>query len=184
MLPSIVLGLAAVIGIFAVVVALQPAQFRITRSRTIAAPPSAPFALVNDFHKWPSWSPWEKIDPALKRTYEGPPAGVGSVYSWAGNKQVGEGRMTITESHPSELIRIKLEFLRPFKATNTAEFVFKPQGDQTLVTWNMLGDKNFMFKAIHMFMNMDKMVGNDFEKGLEAMKSVVESETAMQRAKE
>jgi hypothetical protein len=175
MLPTILLALGAIVVILALVVAFQPAQFRITRSTTIAAPPSVPFALVNDFHKWPLWSPWEKQDPAMKRTYEGPAAGVGSVYSWIGNKQVGEGRMTLIESYPSELIRIQLEFLRPFKATNTAEFKFQPKIDQTLVTWSMLGHKNFMFKAMHMVMNMDKMVGGDFEKGLEQMKSVAES---------
>jgi hypothetical protein len=133
------------------------------------------FALVNDFHKWMAWSPWEGIDPALKRTYEGPPAGTGTIYSWSGNNKVGEGRMTLTESHPGDRILIKLEFLRPFKATNITEFTFKPNGNQTTVTWNMSGRHNFISKAFCMFMNMDKKVGGDFEKGLGKMKSVAES---------
>jgi hypothetical protein len=175
MLTWILIALAAIIALFVLVVALQPPTFRITRSTTISAPPSVPFALVNNFHNWTSWSPWEHIDPAMKRSYEGPEAGVGAGYSWIGNKQVGEGRMLMIESYPHELIRIQLEFLKPFKATNTAEFTFKPERDQTVVNWSMLGDKNFMFKAFHLFMNMDKMVGGDFEKGLAKMKEVAES---------
>ena len=110
----------------------------------------------------------------MKQTYEGAPAGVGAIYKWVGNNQVGEGRMTITESRPSELIRIKLEFYKPFAATNTAEFTFKPAANPTAVTWSMTGSKNFMAKAIHLFMNMDKMIGGQFEKGLASMKSIVE----------
>jgi hypothetical protein len=130
---------------------------------------------VNDFHNWTAWSPWAKLDPAMKQTYEGAPAGTGAVSTWAGNKDVGEGRMTIIESRPSELIRIKLEFFKPFAATNTAEFTFKPAGDQTAVTWSMAGEKNFMAKAFGLFMNMDKMIGDDFEKGLANLKSVTET---------
>lgn len=159
---------------FAVIVALRPAEFRITRNATFAAPATAIFPHINDFHQWRDWSPWEKIDPDLNRTYDGPAAGTGSKYAWVGNKQVGEGRMTITESRPSELIRINLEFLKPFAATNTTEFSFQPQGDQTLVTWTMTGRNNFMTKAFCLFMNMDKMVGRDFEKGLSQLKAVVE----------
>src|ERR671919_223025 len=119
--------------------------------------------------------PVGKIDAAMKQTYEGAPAGSGAIYTWGGNKEVGEGRMAITESRPSELIRIKLEFLKPFAATNTAEFTFKPEGSQTIVTWSMSGKNNFMAKAIHLIMNMDKMIGGQFEKGLASMKSVVEA---------
>jgi hypothetical protein len=111
----------------------------------------------------------------MKQAYEGAPAGVGAIYIWVGNKEVGEGRMTITESHPTELIRIRLEFFKPFAATNTAEFTFKPAGNQTAATWSMTGEKNFMAKAIHLFMNMDKMIGGQFEPGLAAMKSIVET---------
>jgi len=175
MLETILIVLAAIVVVFVAVVALQPAEFRIVRSRTISAPPPDVFAQVNDFHNWTAWSPWEKLDPALKRTHEGAPAGTGAIYSWVGNKKVGEGRMTLTESHPSDLIRIKLEFLKPFKATNTAEFTFKPEGNQTVVTWSMTGRKNFLLKGFGLFMNMDKMIGGDFEKGLANMKAVVEA---------
>lgn len=174
MLKIIFITLAVIIVVLVVIIALQPSQFRVARSTTIAAPPPAVFARVNDFHRWEAWNPWGKIDPAMKQNYEGAPAGVGAVYTWVGNNEVGEGRMTIAESRPSELIRVKLEFFKPFVATNTAEFTFKPEGNQTAVSWSMFGDKNFMAKAIHLFMNMDKMIGGQFEKGLASMKSVVE----------
>jgi len=169
-------AVAAVVVIFLVVVALQPSDFRIERSATIRAPAIAPYTQVNDFHNWRAWSPWEKVDPALKRSYEGPKAGTGAVYAWAGNKDVGEGRMTITDSRPGEVVRIKLEFFKPFAATNTAEFSFKPTGDTTAVTWTMTGQNNFLSKAICLFVNMDNMVGGMFEQGLAQMKSVVETQ--------
>jgi Polyketide cyclase / dehydrase and lipid transport len=172
----IVLFALAVIAVLLVaVVATRPADFRIVRSAAMSAPATAVFGQVNDFHKWDAWSPWAKIDPTMKQTYEGPPAGTGAIYAWAGNGKVGEGRMTLTESRPSELITIKLEFLRPFKATHTAEFTFKPEGNQTFVTWSMAGRNTFVFKAFGLFMNMDKMLGGEFEKGLAQMKSVVEA---------
>jgi hypothetical protein len=169
------LGLAAIIVILVVVVAMQPSEFRITRTAAISAPAADVFAQVNDFHNWQAWSPWAKLDPVMKQTYEGAPAGTGAIYSWIGNKQVGEGRMTLMDSRPNERIQIKLEFLRPFKATNSAEFTFKPEGNQTNLTWIMAGKKNFLFKAFGLFMSMDKMVGSDFEKGLASMKSEVET---------
>jgi hypothetical protein len=174
MLETILIVVLVIVLLFVIIVSMQPSEFRIERSAAISAPAPEVFGQVNDFHKWDGWSPWAKLDPAMKQTYEGPPAGKGAIYSWTGNKQVGEGRMTITESRPSEYVRINLEFLRPFKATNTAEFAFKPQGSETAVTWSMTGRKNFVFKAFGLFMSMDKMVGNDFEKGLAQMKSVVE----------
>ena len=163
-----------IIIVFAVIVALQPADFRVARSTLVAAPPPAVFAQVNDFHKWNAWNPWGKIDPSMKQSYEGAPAGPGAVYTWTGNKEVGEGRMTITDSRPSDLIRVKLEFYKPFAATNTAEFSFVPEGNQTRVTWSMFGEKNFMAKAVHLFMSMDKMIGGQFEKGLADMKAAAE----------
>ncbi len=175
MVKTILIVLAAVALVVVVVVAMQPSEFRVTRSTTVAAPPAAVFAQVNDFHRWEAWNPWGKIDPAMKQTYQGAPAGTGAIYTWTGNKEVGEGRMTLTESRPNDLIRIKLEFFKPFAATNTAEFTFMPEGNQTLVTWSMRGDNNFMAKAIHLFINMDKMIGGQFEEGLESMKSVVEA---------
>ena len=128
---------------------------------------------MNDFHKWSDWSPWAKLDPAAKNTFEGPASGVGATFRLAGNGDVGEGAMTITESRPAELIRIKLEFLKPFAATNTTEFTFKPAGDQTEVTWTMSGTNNFVGKAMSLIMNCDKMVGGMFEKGFANMKAVV-----------
>jgi hypothetical protein len=175
MLKIILIALAVIVVAFVVIVAMQPSEFRVARSTTVSAPPTVVFAQVNDFHKWEAWNPWGKIDPAMKQNYEGAPAGVGAIYTWVGNKEVGEGRMTITESRPSDLVRVQLEFFKPFAATSIAEFTFKPEGNQTVVTWSMFGQNNFMAKAIHLFMNMDKMIGGQFEKGLASMKSIVES---------
>ena len=175
MLKKILIGLVVVIAGFAAVVALQPADYVITRKATIAAPPAAVFARVNDFHLWEAWSPWEKLDPAMKKTFQGPPAGTGTIYAWTGNDKVGEGRMTLIESRPSDLIRIKLDFIKPLEDTSTTEFAFKGDAKGTEVTWSMSGHKNFISKAFCMFMSVDKMVGGDFEKGLAALKSVVEA---------
>jgi len=179
MIKKILLGIVVAVGVLVVVfvciVALQPSHYRVERSATINAPASVVFAQVNDFHKWGAWSPWANLDPAMKQSFEGAPAGTGAVYTWAGNNQVGEGRMTITNSHPNDLIKIKLEFIKPWAATNATDFMFKPQGNQTAVTWTMDGDNNFMGKAFGLFMNMDKMVGDDFQKGLAQMKSVSEA---------
>ena len=166
---------AAIVVVVLIVVAMQPSDFRIERSATMRAPAPAAFAQVNDFQNWQAWSPWEKVDPALKRQYEGPKAGTGAVYAWQGNKDVGEGRMTIMESRPAELVRIKLEFFKPFAATNTAEFSFKPAGaDTTAVTWSMAGQNTFLSKAISLFIDMDRMVGGMFDQGLTQMKAIVE----------
>lgn len=175
MIKKILIGLVVVIAILVVVILLQPATYQVERSTTINAPANVVFAQVNDFHKWNAWSPWAKLDPAMKQTFEGAPAGTGAVYTWVGNKEVGEGRMAITESHPSDLVRIKLDFLKPFAASSTTDFTFTPQGNQTLVKWKMTGDNNFMSKAFHLVMNMDKMIGGDFEKGLAQMKVVAEA---------
>jgi hypothetical protein len=175
MLKWTLAAVAAVIVVFLIVVALQPSDFRIERSATMRAPAPAAFAQVNDFQNWQAWSPWEKVDPALKRQYEGPKAGTGAVYAWQGNKDVGEGRMTIMESRPAEVVRIKLEFFKPFAATNTAEFSFKPAGaDTTAVTWSMAGQNTFLSKAISLFIDMDRMVGGMFDQGLTQMKAIVE----------
>ena len=175
MLIKILIALAVVVVVFLAIVATRPAEYRVARTATISAPAPAVFAQVNDFHKWEAWNPWAKLDPAMKQTYEGAPAGTGAIYTWTGNTQVGEGRMTLTESRPNELIRINLEFLKPFAATSTAEFTFRPEGNQTIVTWRMAGKNNFMAKAVHLFMDMDKMIGGMFERGLAQMKSVVEA---------
>ena len=175
MLKKILIALAAIVVVVVVVVALQPSEFRVTRTAVISAPAPAVFAQVNDFHKWEAWSPWARLDPAMKQTYEGAREGTGAIYRWAGNREVGEGSMTITESRPSDLVRIRLEFLKPFAGTSTAEFTFKPEGNHTAITWSMTGDNNFMAKAVHLFMNMGTMVGGNFEKGLAHMKSGVEA---------
>jgi Polyketide cyclase / dehydrase and lipid transport len=179
MIRKIILGIVVLVivlvAVCAIVVALQPAHYQVERSATINAPAPIVFAQVNDFHKWAAWSPWAKLDPAMKQSYEGAPAGNGAVYAWTGNSQVGEGRMTITESRPSDLIKIKLEFLKPFTATNATEFTFAPQGNETNVKWTMSGDNNFVGKAFGLIMNMDKTIGGDFEKGLAQMKTVVET---------
>jgi uncharacterized protein YndB with AHSA1/START domain len=175
MLIKILVVLAVVVIAFVVVVATRPADFRYIRATAITAPPAAVFAQVNDLHKWQAWSPWAKMDPTAKTTFEGPTAGAGSKMSWDGNSKVGAGNMTITDSHPNDLIRFRLEFLKPFAAVNTAEFTFTPQGDQTLVTWSMFGQSNFVGKAMGLIINCDKMIGGQFEKGLADMKIIVEA---------
>lgn len=170
----VLIGLGGVIVVFLIVVAMQPADFKVERSATLRAPAPAAFAQVNDFQNWQAWSPWEKVDPALKRSYDGPKAGTGAIYAWQGNKDVGEGRMTITESRPGELVRIKLEFFKPFAAVNDTVFRFQPSGEATTVTWSMSGQNNFVSKAMCLFINMDRMVGGMFEQGLAQMKTVVE----------
>jgi uncharacterized protein YndB with AHSA1/START domain len=161
--------LALIILALIILVSMRPATFHIERSRVIAAPPETLFGLLNDFHRWSAWSPWEKMDPQLQRTYTGAESGAGAVYAWAGNKKVGEGRMTILESRPNDSVKIKLEFLKPFTATNEANFKLSPEAGGTRVTWSMDGQHNFVMKAFGMLMDMDAMIGKDFEKGLENM---------------
>jgi hypothetical protein len=176
MLIKILLSLAAIVAVFIIVVALRPAEFRVARSVTIAAPTGVIFPHVNNLREWEVWSPWQKLDPAMKSTYEGPAAGVGAVSAWAGNNQVGIGRVTIVESRPGELIRFKLEMLKPFEATSAAEFTFRPAaGNQTVVTWSLSGRNNFIAKACSLFINCDEMVGTQFERGLNDLKTLTEN---------
>lgn len=174
MLPTILTILALLLVLFFAYVATRPSDFRIERSLAINAVPTVVFEQVNDLRLWDGWSPWAKMDPHMKQTYSGPAAGVGAVHEWNGNKKVGKGRMTIMQSEPVKRVVIKLEFIKPFTATNASEFTFTPQGSGTLVNWAMTGHNNFMMKLFGVIMNMDKMVGKDFEKGLAAMKSVAE----------
>jgi hypothetical protein len=171
MLKKILIGLVAVVAVFAIVVAMQPSEYCVTRSTTVSAPAPDVFAQVNDFHNWDAWSPWAKLDPAAKATFEGPPAGQGAVFAWSGNDKIGEGRMTLTESRPAELVRIKIDFVKPFAGTSTSEFTFKPAGNQTAVTWIMSGQNNFIARAMCLFVS----IGGEFEKGLAQMKSVAEA---------
>ena len=175
MVKKLILAVVVLVVVLAAIVAIQPSEFRVERSTTVAAPAGAVFAQVNDFRKWADWSPWEKADPAMQRTYVGAPFGTGATYAWAGNENVGEGRMTLTESRPDERIQIQLEFLKPFASNATAEFSFTPEGDRTRVSWSMAGENGFMAKAIHLVMDMDQMVGTEFEKGLADLKTLSEA---------
>lgn len=174
MLKKILIGIAVVILVFLIIVAMQPADYQVTRSTTVATPPDLVFLHVNELKKWAAWNPWEKLDPNMKLTYDGPASGAGASYSWVGNSDVGEGRMTITDSRLNESVKTKLEFFKPMVGVSDAEFTFKPQGNQTEVTWAMTGKNNFIAKAFCMFMDMDKMIGGQFEKGLADLKSMAE----------
>jgi uncharacterized protein YndB with AHSA1/START domain len=154
--------------------AIQPKTFRLERSTTIKAPPEKVFALVNDFRQWGEWSPWDKMDPNMTRNYGGSPSGVGSTYGWVGNKKVGEGSMEIVGSNPGKAVSLKLDFLKPFEAHNMTDFTFTPEGDGTRVNWAMHGPLGFAQRLMHIFFNMEKMVGPDFERGLASMKQVAE----------
>lgn len=171
----LLLVLAAVSALIAYV-SLQPNSFRIARSAVIDAPPERIYPLINDFHSWPSWSPWSRLDPQQVVTYEGSPLGAGAVMTWAGNKKVGSGKMKIAESSQNERIRIKIQFLKPMKALNDVQFDLKPIDEaRTEVVWTMSGKNEFMGKAMHAFMNADKMVGGQFEQGLANLKALVEA---------
>lgn len=182
MLKKVVIGFAVLVIGFLVLVATRPATFTVENSATINAPAAVVYGQVADFHQWERWSPWEKLDPTMKKTFDGAPAGQGAIYSWVGNDQVGEGRMTILNAKPSEQIEIKLEFLKPFEATNQTLFTFKPTGDTTQVTWTMNGTNNFMGKAFSLFVDVEKAVSSDFERGLAALKTVSEGEAKNQAA--
>lgn len=177
MLKTILIALPVIIVVFALVVAVQPSAYRVTRSLAIAAPPAAVFPHMNDLKKWEAWNPWGKADPNIKLTYGGPASGVGANYSWAGNNEVGEGRATITESRPGEAVKYRMEFIKPMSAVSEMEFTFTPQGNQTEVTVTVTGEKNFMAKAFCLFMSMDKMIGGKFEKALVDLKTIAASPT-------
>jgi uncharacterized protein YndB with AHSA1/START domain len=152
--------------------------YTVTRSTVIPAPAQDVFPLVNSFREWPKWSPWESVDPDMQRTYSGAESGVGAKYAWSGNRKAGAGNMEITESREPDVIRIRLEFTKPFPAVNPTTFTFVPEGGGTRVTWTMTGEHKGIGKVFALFMNMDKMVGGDFEKGLASLASVVGSRPA------
>ncbi len=174
MLKIILLILVVLIAALLVVAAMKPDTFLVERKTSIQAPPEKIFPLINDFHNWTSWSPWEKLDPTMTRTYSGALAGPGAKYAWEGKGQVGAGRMEITGTTPPTQATIQLDFEKPFKASNTVEFTLVPQGDSTEVTWAMSGKSPFLSKVMQVFMSMDKMVGKDFESGLENLKAAAE----------
>lgn len=176
MFKKSLIGLVVVLGAFAAFVASRPSVTRVERSATVAAPADVAYALVSDFHRWGEWSPWEKLDVNQKKTYEGAASGVGAITTWKGNDDVGEGRMTITAAQPNASVAIKLEFIEPMPSTNDTTFTFAPAGEGTTVTWAAEFQNGFMGKAFGVFMDMDKMIGGDFEKGLATMKSVAEAE--------
>jgi len=172
MIKKILIVLAAVITIFLIVAAMQPADFRVERSRTIAAPVATLFDYFNNHKKFNEWNPWIKMDPAAKNTYTGPEAGVGAVASWEGEK-VGAGSATITESKPGELIRQRMDWLKPMKGTSMVDFTFKTEGDKTAVTWAMYGKNDFMGKVMSLFMDCESMCGPEFDKGLADLEKLV-----------
>ena len=178
MITYIVIVLVLVVAGVLVYAALQPDDFRLQRSTTVNAPPERIYPHLMDFRKWDAWSPWEKKDPAMKRTFSGEASGVGAAYAWEGDKNVGTGKMTILEATAPRKVVIKLEFLKPFAATNTAEFTMQPDHGSTTVTWAMYGKSNFLSKVMCTFMSMDKMVGPDFEAGLASLKAVAEKPAA------
>jgi uncharacterized protein YndB with AHSA1/START domain len=171
-----IIGIVIVVLIAAVLIfaATKPDTFRVQRAASIKAPPEKVFALINDFNRWGAWSPWEKKDPAMKRTFGAVTSGKGAEYAWEGNKDVGQGRMEIAESVVPSKVALKLDFVKPFEAHNLVEFTLEPKGDTTNVTWAIQGDTPYFAKIIHVFINMDKMVGKDFEIGLANLKAIAE----------
>lgn len=174
MFRSVLLVVAGIIAALLVYAGTRPDSFRLERSIAIKAPPEKIFPLVNDFRNWTAWSPWEKRDPAMKRSYSGPQSGPGAAYGWEGNKEVGSGRMEIAEASAPTKVRIKLDFIAPFEAHNTAEFTIAPGADASAVTWAMYGPQPYMAKLMSVFFSMDKMVGPDFEAGLANLKIAAE----------
>jgi uncharacterized protein YndB with AHSA1/START domain len=178
MLKTIVVGLVVVlaVGVAAVlaIAASKPDTFHVQRATSIKAPPEKIFALLDDFHRYPSWSPYEKLDPAMKRTYSGAESGRGAVYAWESDGKAGVGRMEIAEAPPPSKVTINLEFVKPFEARNVVEFTLEPKGESTNVTWAMRGSSPFLARVMHVFFNMDRMVGEDFETGLANLKALAE----------
>ncbi|HPU52618.1 MAG TPA: SRPBCC family protein [Burkholderiaceae bacterium] len=174
MFKRILLVFVVLIGLLLAYAATRPDTFRVERAVVIQAPPAKVFALIDDFHRWSGWSPWEKRDPAMKRTHSGAASGKGAVYAWQGNSDVGAGRMEILETSAPSRVLIRLDFLEPFAATNTAEYTIVPEGDASRVTWAMHGPAPFVSKLMQVFVSMDKMIGKDFEQGLASLKALAE----------
>ena len=174
MLTKILVVLLVVVAGFLAYASTRPDTLRVQRSATIKAPPDKIFPLITDLRRWSVWSPWEKKDPAMKRTFGGADSGQGAVYAWQGNSDVGEGRMEIVEATPPSKVAIQLDFIKPLEGHNVAEFTLKPKGDATDVTWVMYGPTPFIGKVLGIFMNMDAMIGNDFEAGLASLRAAAE----------
>jgi Polyketide cyclase / dehydrase and lipid transport len=176
MLKTIVVVVVAAVITILIFAATRPATYHVERSTTIAAAPEKISPLLDNFHNWDQWSPWAKLDPNMRVSYSGPPAGPGAVYQWEGNSKVGKGRMEILSAEPL-LTSIKLDFLSPFESHNRTNFVLEPQGQATRVTWTMDGPNTFMSKLMSVFVSMDKMVGKDFDTGLNQLKSAAEKQS-------
>jgi uncharacterized protein YndB with AHSA1/START domain len=174
MLKVIAIAVMVLVAGVLIYAATKPDTFRIQRAASINAPPEKVFPLINDLGRWSAWSPWEKKDPAMKRTFGPATSGKGAVYAWEGNKDVGQGRMEIAESVQPSKVVLRLDFVKPFEAHNTVEFRLEPKGDSTNVTWAMQGHTPYFAKIIHLFVNMDRMVGQDFEAGLANLKAAAE----------
>ncbi|HZT56595.1 MAG TPA: SRPBCC family protein [Burkholderiaceae bacterium] len=174
MFKTVALVIAALIGGVLVFASTKPDSFSVQRSASIKAPPEKIFAVLNDFHRWTEWSPWEKLDPAMKRTLGGAASGKGATYAWEGNSKAGQGRMEIIESAPASKVGIQLDFIKPFEGHNIAEFTLTPQGDATRVDWVMRGPTPFVSKLMQVFVSLDAMIGKDFEEGLANLKRVTE----------
>jgi uncharacterized protein YndB with AHSA1/START domain len=174
MLKTIVIVIVVLIVAVLIYAATRPDTFRVQRTTSIKAPPEKIFPLINDFHNFGAWSPYEKKDPNMKRTLSGATHGKGAVYDWEGDYNVGKGRMEITETSPPSRVTIKLDFVKPFETHNIVEFTLEPQGDSTSVTWAMHGPSPYVAKVMHVFFDMDSMVGKDFETGLANLKAIAE----------
>lgn len=174
MFKKIAIGVLVLILIVLGLAAMQPDSFRVQRAIAIKAPPEKILPLISDFHNWPQWSPWEKLDPAMQRTFSGAPKDVGAVYEWKGNKDVGSGRMEIASMAPPNKVGINLVFLAPFESHCVTDFTLENKGELTTVTWTMSGPSDFMTKVMGLFASMDKMIGKDFEAGLASMKAAAE----------
>jgi len=173
-MSPILLAVAFIAILFIVVIAGRPEEFTVARAASICAPPEKIFPRVNDLRQWDAWSPWAKLDPNAKNSISGADAGAGATMAWDGNRKVGAGKMTITESQPGARIRLRIDFQKPMQATHTAEFTFRPEGDSTVVTWSMAGKNNFTGKCFGLFVDCEKMIGDQFERGLARLKSVTE----------
>jgi len=174
MLKKVLLGLVIIAAVLVALALTRPDTFEVRRTIVIQAPPAKISGYLNDFHQWTVWSPWERLDPAMRRTYSGPARGQGAVYAWSGNDEVGEGRMEIVDDGAPTRIVIQLDFVKPFAAQNQTVFELTPQGAGTQVTWTMSGPTPFISKLVGLFVSMDEMIGDDFDKGLRQLKAAAE----------
>ncbi len=172
---KILFGLVTLLVALVAVIIIQPSEYRVSRTLTMAAPAQDIFAQLNDFHRWEAWSPWARLDPAAKVSFEGPSAGKGAIFAWSGNSKVGEGRMTLIESTQDTLVRARTDFVKPFEGSSYSEFVLRPEGNGTAVSWTTFGQNDFIGKAMCLVISMDKMLGGEMEKGLAGIKRLVEA---------